>query len=73
MCSLDDPTMRDLLIPAIETAPSAKRWFRKGQKWRTGCEGRVAKRRHGLDRCRYKGTAEMQRCVGLTVIANLIT
>ena len=29
-----------------------KRWFRNGQKWRTGCEGRisVAKRRHGLDR-----------------------
>ncbi|KRR01954.1 ISNCY family transposase, partial [Bradyrhizobium valentinum] len=27
-----------------------KRWFRNGQKWRTGCEGRisVAKRRHGL-------------------------
>jgi IS5 family transposase len=29
-----------------------KRWFRNGQKWRTGCEGRisVAKRRHGLRR-----------------------
>jgi hypothetical protein len=27
-----------------------KRWFRNGQKWRTGCEGRitVTKRRHGL-------------------------
>jgi IS5 family transposase len=34
-----------------------KRWFRNGQKWRTGCEGRISvvKRRHGLDRCRYKG------------------
>jgi IS5 family transposase len=33
-----------------------KRWFRNGQKWRTGCEGRISvvKRRHGLDRCRYK-------------------
>jgi IS5 family transposase len=52
-----------------------KRWFRNGQKWRTGCEGRisVAKRRHGLDRCRYKGTAGMQRWVGLGVVAdNLI-
>jgi IS5 family transposase len=52
-----------------------KRWFRNGQKWRTGCEGRisVAKRRHGLDRCRYKGDAGMQRWVGLGVIAdNLI-
>ncbi|MGA7810488.1 ISNCY family transposase [Bradyrhizobium sp.] len=52
-----------------------KRWFRDGQKWRTGCEGRisVAKRRHGLDRCRYRGSAGMQRWVGLGVIAdNLI-
>jgi transposase, IS5 family len=34
-----------------------KRWFRNGQKWRTGSEGRISvvKRRHGLDRCRYRG------------------
>ena len=52
-----------------------KRWFRAGQKWRTGCEGRISvvKRRHGLNRCRYKGDAGMQRWVGLGVIAdNLI-
>ena len=52
-----------------------KRWFRNGQKWRTGCEGRISvvKRRHGLDRSRYKGDAGMQRWVGLGVIAdNLI-
>jgi IS5 family transposase len=52
-----------------------KRWFRDGQKWRTGCEGRisVAKRRHGLNRCRYKGFVGMNRWVGLGVIAdNLI-
>ena len=52
-----------------------KRWFRNGQKWRTGCEGRISviKRRHGLNRCRYKGEAGMQRWVGLGVIAdNLI-
>jgi IS5 family transposase len=52
-----------------------KRWFRNGQKWRTGCEGRisVAKRRHGLNRCRYKGEDGMKRWVGLGVIAdNLI-
>jgi IS5 family transposase len=52
-----------------------KRWFRNGQKWRTGCEGRISvvKRRHGLDRCRYKGLAGMRRWVGLGVIAdNLI-
>jgi IS5 family transposase len=53
-----------------------KRWFRAGQTWRTGCEGRISviKRRHGLNRCRYKGDAGMQRWVGLGVIAdNLIT
>jgi IS5 family transposase len=51
-----------------------KRWFRNGQKWRTGCEGRisVAKRRHGLNRC-YRGEVGMKRWVGLGVIAdNLI-
>ncbi len=52
-----------------------KRWFHNGQKWRTGCEGRISvtKRRHGLDRCRYKGNDGMKRWVGLGVIAdNLI-
>ena len=52
-----------------------KPWFRSGQKWRTGCEGRISviKRRHGLNRSRYKGDAGMQRWVGLGVIAdNLI-
>jgi IS5 family transposase len=51
------------------------RWFRKGQKWRTGCEGRISilKRRHGLDRCRYRGNDGMNRWVGFGVIAdNLI-
>ena len=52
-----------------------KRWFRNGQKWRTGCEGRISvvKRRHGLNRCRYKGSTGMKRWVGLGVVAdNLI-
>jgi transposase, IS5 family len=51
-----------------------KRWFRNGQKWRTGCEGRISvvKRRHGLDRCRYRGFVGMQRWVGLGVIADNI-
>jgi IS5 family transposase len=52
-----------------------QRWFKKGQKWRTGCEGRssVIKRRHGLARCRYHGLHGMRRWVGLGVIAdNLI-
>jgi len=48
-----------------------KRWFRNGQKWRTGCEGRISvvKRRHGLNRCRYKGEAD-EALVGLGVIAD---
>ena len=52
-----------------------KRWFRSAQKWRTGSEGRISllKRRHGLNRCRYKGMPGIQRWVGLGVIAdNLI-
>jgi IS5 family transposase len=52
-----------------------KRWFKKAQQWRTGCEGRISvlKRRHGLNRSRYKGTQGMKRWVGLGVIAdNLI-
>jgi IS5 family transposase len=49
-----------------------KRWFKQGQKWRTGCEGRISvlKRRHGLRRCLYKGDAGMKRWVGLGVIAD---
>jgi IS5 family transposase len=49
-----------------------QRWFRRGQRWRVGCEGRISvlKRRHGLDRCRYHGLDGMHRWVGLGVIAN---
>jgi IS5 family transposase len=75
------PSDSDLLIPAIDTKSlerkreQKKRWFRNGQKWRTGCEGRVSvvKRRHGLSRCRYKGPDGMDRWVGFGVIGdNLI-
>jgi IS5 family transposase len=49
-----------------------KRWFRNGQKWRTGSEGRISvvKRRHGLNRSRYRGEAGIKRWVGLGVIAD---
>jgi IS5 family transposase len=49
-----------------------KRWFKQGQKWRTGCEGRISvlKRRHGLRRCIYRGDSGMKRWVGLGVIAD---
>jgi len=48
------------------------RWFKKAQAWRTGCEGRISvlKRRHGLTRCRYRGTEGMKRWVGLGVMAD---
>lgn len=59
---------------AERRALQKKRWFRKAQKWRTGCEGRISllKRRHGLNRCRYKGPSGMHRWVGLGVIADCL-
>ena len=49
-----------------------QRWFRRGQRWRVGSEGRISvlKRRHGLNRCRYHGLDGVKRWVGLGVIAN---
>lgn len=51
-----------------------QRWFRAGQRWRTGSEGRISalKRRHGLDRCRYPGFSGIERWVGLGVIADTV-
>jgi len=67
-------------IPSRSTRSAARkqhqkqRWFKKGQKWRTGCEGRISvlKRRHGLNRSRYRGEDGMQRWVGLGVIADTL-
>jgi IS5 family transposase len=56
-------------------AHERQRWFRRGQRWRVGCEGRISvvKRRHGLRRSRYRGADGVHRWVGLGVIAdNLI-
>lgn len=73
--------VKRVAIPNLSTKSAERkklhktRWFRKAQKWRTGCEGRISllKRRHGLNRCRYKGPAGIKRWVGLGVIAdNLI-
>lgn len=49
-----------------------KHLFRSAMKWRTGCEERIRllKRRHGPDRCRYKGAAGMKRWDGLGVIVD---
>jgi len=62
-CGPKSPTRR---------AYERQRWFRRGQRWRVGSEGRISvlKRRHGLDRCRYHGLDGMKRWVGLGVIAN---
>lgn len=65
-------------VPSQSTKSAArkqtqkKRWFKKAQAWRTGCEGRISvlKRRHGINRSRYKGTEGMRRFVGLGVIAD---
>jgi transposase-like protein DUF772/DDE family transposase len=57
---------------AARRAYERQRWFRRGQRWRVGSEGRISvlKRRHGLDRCRYHGLDGVKRWVGLGVIAN---
>jgi IS5 family transposase len=70
--------VKRVCIPNRSTKSAERRreqkkcWFRNGQRWRTGCEGRISviKRRHGLTRCRYKGEVGMQRWVELGVIAN---
>jgi IS5 family transposase len=53
-------------------AQQRQRWFKRAQRWRVGCEGRISvlKRKHGLLRCRYYGMEGMKRWVGLGVIAN---
>lgn len=53
-------------------AHERQRWFRRGQRWRVGCEGRISvlKRRHGLRRCRYHGADGTARWVGFGVIAD---
>jgi IS5 family transposase len=49
-----------------------QRWFRRAQRWKVGCEGRISvlKRKHGLVRCRYHGIDGLERWVGLGAIAN---
>jgi IS5 family transposase len=76
-----DRGVRRVVLPrrgpksANRRAYERQAWFRRGQRWRVGCEGRISviKRRHGLRRCRYHGVDGMHRWVGLGVIAdNLI-
>ncbi len=65
-------------IPALgrlkpeQAAEQRQRWFRRGQRLRAGCEGRISvlKRRDGLARCRYHGMDGMKRWVGWGVVRN---
>lgn len=69
---------RRVSIPSHATKSQARKqrqkkpWFKELQKWRTGCEGRISvlKRRHGLNRSRYKGPGGIKRWVGWGVIAD---
>jgi IS5 family transposase len=79
---LEEIGVKRVSVPNRNTKSEARRqkqkqrWFKRGQRWRTGCEGRISvlKRRHGLNRCRYRGQAGMERWVGFGVIAdNLIS
>ena len=47
------------------------RWFKQGQKFRAGAEGRISvmKRQHGFDRCRNKGQAGIDCWIAWGVIA----
>jgi IS5 family transposase len=73
-----DRGVRCVILPRRGPKSPARRayerqhWFRRGQRWRVGCEGRISvlKRRHGLRRCRYHGVDGMHRWVGLGVIAD---
>jgi len=67
--------VKRVVLPGASKGSKEKertRWFRRALRWRTGCEGRIStlKRRHGLRRCRDRGTTGMERWVGLGVVAN---
>jgi transposase, IS5 family len=70
--------VKQVCIPALgkltaeQSAEQRQRWFRRGQRWRVGCEGRISvlKRRDGLARCRYHGMDGMKRWVGWGVVSN---
>jgi transposase, IS5 family len=70
--------VRRVILPKVgrktlaRRAHERQRWFRRGQRWRVGCEGRISviKRRHGLRRSRYRGADGIRRWVGLGVIAD---
>jgi transposase, IS5 family len=70
--------VKKVCIPALgrlgpqQAREQRQRWFRRGQRLRAGCEGRISvlKRRDGLRRCRYRGLTGMKRWVGWGVVSN---
>jgi len=70
--------VKRVCIPALgrpgpeQAHQQRQRWFRRGQRFRTGCEGRISvlKRRDGLRRCRYRGINGIKRWVGWGVVSN---
>jgi IS5 family transposase len=76
--ALEQEGVKRIAIPSRATKSRArrekqkKRWFKNGQRWRTGSEGRISvlKRRHGLNRSRYRGQDGIEKWVGLGVIAD---
>ena len=79
---LHEMGVRHVAVPNRNTRSQERKrlqrrpWFKQGQRWRTGCEGRISvlKRRHGLSRCRYHGIEGIKRWVGFGVIAdNLVS
>lgn len=73
-----DRGVRRVVLPRTGSKSPARRaherqrWFRRGLRWRVGCEGRISvlKRRHGLHRCLYHGPDGVQRWVGLGVMTS---
>ena len=70
--------VKRVCIPALgrpgpeQARMQRQRWFRRGQRLRAGCEGRISvlKRRDGLRRCRYRGMNGIKRWVGWGVVSN---
>jgi IS5 family transposase len=70
--------VKKVCIPALgklkaeQATEQRQRWFRRGQRLRAGCEGRISvlKRRDGLARCRYHGMEGIKRWVGWGVVSN---
>jgi IS5 family transposase len=58
--------------PPEQRAREKERWFRRGYRWRAGIEGRISllQRRFGLDRCRNRGAAGLERWVGWGILAH---